>query len=433
MANDNYNDVFERLLGRMIKRIKNITADPLFSGSAILLIGSNIANVLNYVYHLMMGRLLGPTFYGELATIISVVGLLGIIPLSFNLVIVKYISSAKDGTLIKSFMSWLNKRIFLFSSAVVLIITFTSVPIATFLNIGNPLFIVISGLIFSLMAAIVSNRAILQGLLKFQQLSFTLISEGGLKLLLSVGLVLLGFSVGGAAVAFLITLAITWFLTGRFLGDYSVPGFTSGSFKDVKPLIVYSIPVVLYSISNTSFYSVDLILVKHFFSPLDAGLYAALSTLGKIIFFAAGPIAQVMFPIIARRRSKGERYGRILVYSIILSTFISFGILVIYWTLPSLIITILFGPSYLAVKTLLPVYGFYMVLFTLASLVVSFYLSIGKTKVVVLYFLSAIVQIIGIWIYHEDFLSVIKVSLTAVGVLTLFLAGYPFFTQLNEK
>ena len=39
----------------------------------------------------------------------------------------------------------------------------------------------------------------------------------------------------------------------------------------------------IQALAFTSFFTTDLILVKHFFPPFEAGIYAALSTLGKII------------------------------------------------------------------------------------------------------------------------------------------------------
>ena len=77
--------------------------------SLLTIIGTNLASVLNYFYHFVIGRLLGPANYGELATLISVLVLLSIIPSSSGLVIIKFIATSKDakeiGCLIKFFRS----------------------------------------------------------------------------------------------------------------------------------------------------------------------------------------------------------------------------------------------------------------------------------------------------------------------------------------
>ena len=83
----------------MKKRIKNLMSHPLFSGSAIMFVGNMGANVINYAYHLIMGRLLGPIGYGILASLYSILYLVSIIPSSASVSIVKFISSAKDNEL----------------------------------------------------------------------------------------------------------------------------------------------------------------------------------------------------------------------------------------------------------------------------------------------------------------------------------------------
>ncbi|KKR82349.1 MAG: Capsular polysaccharide biosynthesis protein, partial [Candidatus Daviesbacteria bacterium GW2011_GWA2_40_9] len=172
-------------------------------------------------------------------------------------------------------------------------------------------------------------------------------------------------------------------------------------------------------------------LVKHFFSSHDAGIYAALSTLGKIIFFGAGPVAQVMFPIISKRHAQGEDYKKVFLYSLILSLLISLAVVLIYWLFPSLSVTILFGSSYLEVAGLLVQFGLFMTLLTLSSLMVNFYLSIGQTKVVVLPFVAALAQIIGLWFYHSSLEIVVNVSL--VVSIALFAGLFVYFFSFREQ
>jgi len=56
-----------------------------------------------------------------------------------------------------------------------------------------------------------------------------------------------------------------------------------------------------------------------------------------------------------------------------------------------------------------------MTFFTLSTLVLNFFLSIGKTKLVFVALLAAVGQIAGIWFYHDSLFSVIQIS-TVVSV-----------------
>ena len=64
-----------------------------FKGSLFLFASSTLASAINYFYHLLLGRMLGPADYGTLASRISLTYLLGIPSAALNLVIVKFISS----------------------------------------------------------------------------------------------------------------------------------------------------------------------------------------------------------------------------------------------------------------------------------------------------------------------------------------------------
>ena len=58
--------------------------------------GSMLSNVVNYLYHLAMGRILGPVDYGILASLFSIFYIIGIVPLSSSVSIVKFVSTAKN-------------------------------------------------------------------------------------------------------------------------------------------------------------------------------------------------------------------------------------------------------------------------------------------------------------------------------------------------
>ena len=80
----------------MRQKVRQVLTHPLFSGSAIMIIGTNGIAGLNYIYHFAMGRLLGASAYGELVSLFSLIGLLGMVPTALNLVVIKFVSSSKS-------------------------------------------------------------------------------------------------------------------------------------------------------------------------------------------------------------------------------------------------------------------------------------------------------------------------------------------------
>ncbi len=93
-----------------------------------------------------------------------------------------------------------------------------------------------------------------------------------------------------------------------------------------------------------------------------------------------------------------------------------------YALLPEFIITTIYGAEFLSAAPLLVWMGLFLGLYSVAQLLVNFALAIGKTKVVYLPLVAAIVQIAGIIMWHDSLLTVIQVSLvTTIGLLVTLL------------
>ncbi len=396
-----------------------------------MVIGSNSISMLNYVYHLILGRLLGPTNYGELVSLISLIGLLGIIPSSLNLVVVKYVSSAKDENEVNNLTDWLRSRIFKLSILFFLAIVLVSPVISSFLHIDKTIYLVLISLSFLFSLQALFNRAILQGLLRFKEMMFSIFVENITKLLVSILLVYIGFSVGGAMMAFLVATIVGWYQTNTFLkykkNSNPVPP------KNIKTLILFTIPVFIQSISMTSLYSTDIILVKHFFSSFDAGIYAAIATLGKIIFFATGPISSVMFPLVSKRQSKGQNHSNIFIMSFLITGLIALGVSIVYWFFPQFAIGLLYGKLYLTGTNLLFLYGVFITLFTLSVLLINYGLSLGRTRVVFFSLGAAIAQLVLILFFHNSLQEIIIISILVTALLLACLFIYSTYGRTSRS
>lgn len=408
--------------------ILNLIRHPLFSGSAVMIIGSNATSFINYIYHFVMSRLLGPSSYGELAALFSLIGILGILPSSINLAIIKYVSSAQTKEEAWGIINWLNRKAYLFTVVFSILLLISTSYIATFLKINDYFPIAIISIVFLFGLPAFLYRAVLQGLLRFRQMVMSLLLENSTKLILGVILVFLGFSVSGAMGALVVASLVGWWLSRSAIRDHLRSGIQAKA--PAKSFLSYSIPVMVQSIAMTSLYSIDLILVKHFFQPHETGIYAAVSMLGKIIFFGAGPIAAVMFPIVAQRKTKGENYQKVFMVSLLLTSILSLTILLIYWLKPQAAIRLLPGSLYLEGAALLVWFGIFMTLYTLASLLINFHLSMGKTTVVVLPVIAAVTQLVSVWYYHPSLISVIFIS---IGITALLLSSLLIYSTVYGR
>ena len=390
-----------------------------------------VVNVVNYGYHLIMGRVLGPVNYGVLASIFSILYLISVVPSSASISIVKFISSAKGNGEVYSIYNSLARFVFILAGISSLVFMIFSPVVAKFLRIDNFLIVTMVSFVLFLSLITLVNQATSQGLLKFSGLVIPNLVSAVVKLGLGIVLVILGWSVFGAIFAVVVGAAISY-LYSRWFIKKILTGKNNKHF-DLKPFFKYSLPVLVQAFAFTSLFTIDLILVRHFLPEFEAGIYAALSTLGKIIFFAVSPIVATMFPVVARRKAGGESYEKVFLLSFTMTLVISILVVVFYWLFPNIAIGVLYGEAYLSASTELVWMGIFILFYTLSNILVNFSLSLGRTRIVWFPLLTAIMQILALWFWHESMLQVIQVSLVLTAVLFFACSIYLGYNRVRKS
>ncbi len=387
----------------------------------VLVVGSMAANVLNLIYQVGMGKILEPANYGTLLSLFSILYILSVVPTSSSISVVKFIASAKDEKEKSGIYHGVRRFIFYFAGAGAVFVILISPLIANFLNINDVVSVILTAGVFFLSLVTLVNQASLQGILRFLGVVAPNFVSAFSKLVLGVVFVLIGLSVRGAMVGVVIGAGLAYLLSVKMINGHFQK--SSQTKLDLGKFLRYSRPVLLQALAFTSLFTFDVILVKHFFPPLAAGIYATVSTLGKIVFFAASPVASVMFPHITKRHANGEKYYELLFGSIGLTFLISFGVVTCYFLFPNLIVSVLYGSKYLMAVPLLFLMGLFIAFLTMANLLVNFFLSIDVTKIVILPVVAAVVQIVLIWRYHDSLQQVIMISVveTAIMCVVLFM------------
>lgn len=395
--------------------MQKIFKHPLFSGGLIMVGGTMGVNAINYAYHLIMGRVLGPVDYGVLASLYSLLYLVAVVPNSASVAIVKFIASAKNESEVASIYSNINRFVFKLALILSVFLLFISPLVTNFLHINDIKSVAsLSFILFFSLIALV-NQASSQGLLKFIGYVGPGLVSALAKLIVGLALILLGWSVFGAMVGVSIGAVLSYiYSTWYFKRQINIENFFP---FNLKPFLKYSLPVVIQALAFTSLFTTDLILVKHFLTPFEAGIYAALSTLGKIIFFAVSPIAATMFPLVSKKHSRKENFQKIFWLTFGLTFLVSLIVVLFYWLYPDIAIGVLYGKAYLVASEELVWMGVFILFYSLSSFLVNFYLSVNKVKIILLPLAFSIIQIVSIWFFHSSILQVIQISM----MLTTFL------------
>lgn len=410
----------------MKKSIYQLIKHPLILGSSVIFFGSLGSSLLNYVFNLIMGRTLSVGDYGTFASLISLFNIFSVFAIAIMMVFAKLSASLigqKKEKLIGSLVIAGNKWVGLMSLFICGLLLIFSVQISNFLHINSQSFVVliVVSLFFSFLTSV--PQGTLQGLLKFGYFSFVNIFSSLIKLIFGILLVTIGLKALGAIYAFLLSgIAAYLFsflpLLKYFKTKVSVDKFTLSSLHNKA--YAYAIPVFLSNIGIISLVSMDIILVKHYFNPTLAGQYAALSLMGRSIFYVVSPIASVLFPLIVQKKERQERLTGTLILSIALIVLPSVVLSFIYFFFPRMILGIFFPNSvYLSLAPYLGPFSVFILIYSMCFLLNSFYLSIGKTKVFFFTIISVILQSMSIVFFHDN-ISQVVTGLIVVSFLLLF-------------
>lgn len=409
------------------EKINRIIRHPLILGSTTIFFGGFLGNVFNLLFNVFMSRNISDADYGVLASLSNIITLFTL-PVGALLPMLLYFSASYFANGQLDMVRGIYKKVTLPSlivGIILLIIFFVfRSPIAHFFKIQESAFIILVGLNVLMSFVALANQPLLQAKLEFGFLAFLNTFSAFLKLSLGIFFVFLGYSVGGVLWAFIISGLIPYFLSFFPLKFLLSNNVTTPSVS-LKTMLLYGAPAALAVFGLTSLMTLDIVLVKHFFSLDDAGIYARLSLIGKVIYYFSAPIASVMFPLIAQKHTKGENFHNDLKLSLLLVFLPSVCILVFYWLFPTFVVSI-FSPKPMesnVISLILP-FGVFMSIYGLLSVLTNFFLSINKVTIFIPILISAILQAILIWIFHETFLQVIYISITIAGLLLIGLLLY---------
>jgi O-antigen/teichoic acid export membrane protein len=279
----------------------------------------------------------------------------------------------------------------------------------------------------------------MQGIQNFRQLSFNSTIDPIFRLGLGILFVMIGWGINGAIGATVIG-AMMAYLFGliplkRFLKK-------TNETIDTSSIKGYSWPVLMAMTLSALLINIDVFLVKHFaenISPVGgvsgaqlAGLYAALSVLGKIIFFLAGPIVGVMFPMIAELSESHQKHYPIFLNALLIIIGISSIILICYFVFPSFIVKILYGKDYLPISHYLGRFGIMLFLYSLVFTFINYFLSIKKTAFIYPLAIISLSEAVGLWFFHQNFNQIINLLSIVMGLLlTIFILLY-FIPKKNQ-
>jgi O-antigen/teichoic acid export membrane protein len=369
----------------MLKKIRN---NAFAWNSFVLFSGSMVNNILSYVFHLVVGRMVSVEVYGETESLISLMTIIAVPAGTLAMVMTKYAAECKaqnDKKRSYELLRYFNKKIMRYGVPLFLVTILLTPYISRFLNIKSniPLIIVWVSMLLSLFSSGVSGT--LSGWQKFKESSWAAIGGGALKLISALVFIALGMKLNGLMLSFFLSAVSTYVIALICLKFIFVEGkngnqeITKLDFGPIKSTIA---TFFMGNLAINALGNLDMVLAKHNLSSIEAGQYGALTIVSKIIFFATGVIASVLFSMSAEHNHKKGNTKKLFLQAFSLMLGVSLIATAIYFIAPKLILSFLFGAKYDGVSTYLGWFAVLVVLYSMVNLTLQYLLSLHRIKVV---------------------------------------------------
>ncbi len=393
----------------------------LLGGSIALLAGSGLVGVTNLVYNVITARLLGPTGFAHATAVYTLLMLASAITLSFQVVCAKYVASHESEGDKNEIFASLHLRAWIAGIALGLVLFLCNHALKRYLNLPDSLLISLLALGTAFYIPLGVRRGYIQGVHAFSALAVNFMLEGLVRLGGAYLLIRLGLGVKGAVLASVIAVIASYFLAKPSPGLQSlVPHRIHIPFKEgVQAIVFFSGQVVINNF--------DIVLVKHFFVAEQAGIYAAVSLVGRLVNMCAWSVVNTMFPVSAAARSSDREARPVLFMSLFLVFLILSGLTLTLWAIPSFLWRTLFGAhfelgNYGGLAALLILYAVTTGVYSLSSVMITYEMSrkIANTSWAQLAFSAALV--LGICVFHQTLRQVIFVQLWLMVILFVMVA-----------
>jgi len=290
--------------------------------------------------------------------------------------------------------------------------------ITDFFHLFNQWSVVIFALSLPFYFIMSSNRGFLQGNQQFIKLSTSYQSEIWIKLLITAILLILFPTHQGLIISVAILLSI---IPGVFINSTHVL-FSSATKlpKQLKKSILAFAGVTLgYELIQIIINYGDLLMVKHYFSNSQAGLYTSMALVGRMIYFLTWMLVMILIPTILQKRKENKPYkADMLRYFSIIFSFSALIVITVFF-FPELAIKLLFGSEYLDIAPYLWKYALATGFFALANLFIYYFISLDQFFSVIIAGCFAVLQIVLYSFYHQEISDIIHIQLFCMGSLLI--------------
>jgi len=393
------------------------------SGSAIMLVSSVFVGGMNLIYNFVVAHQLGADQFGHASVVYTLLMLLSSITLTFQLVCSKFVARSQSFAEKIAIYHLLHRWAWAAGLLVGILLALSSGGIAGYLNLPSRTLILLLAGAATFYVPLGVRRGFMQGTYDFRPLAVNFSSEVIIKLVGAIALIS-SYQVEGVVGAMTASVFVAYFIAiPRKHHLTNIPGakLASGVGEGLQAATFFVGQVIINNL--------DIILVKHFFDSTQAGVYAAVALVGRVVYMLSWSVVSSMFPFSAGARSeKGSR--AVLSTALLLVAGIATLFTLGAWLAPPAIWHTLLGSGFPVgsahfYSSLLVLYAMTTAVYAIAVVLMTYEISlkIGNLSWVQLGFSGAIIT--GIYLFHSTLHQVVVVQLVLMLALVL-IVSIPF-------
>ncbi|NKI30714.1 oligosaccharide flippase family protein [Croceivirga thetidis] len=391
---------------------KRLSPEQVFMLSVIVVNGGN------YLYNLLLGRILGPEAFAEAALLITLLLVLSFLGMTFQLTAAKF-AVIFSGEKWQAFKNNTLRLSLLFGISVGILMLVFSKQLQQIFHTESNLMFVVFAFGVPLYFFMSLNRGIYQGRQEFKSLSVTYQTEMWSRLLITLAILFILPWQPGVLVAIGILVSFFFGLYPSEIKSLKIDKTLKLEKYDQNRMVKFMVLTACYELTQIIINNSDILLVKHFFEAKPAGLYASLALIGRVVYFAAWMFVMLLLPTVVKNHKEGKPTAPVLFKYVAYIGALALMIVAVCYLFPDFVVNIMFGSEYLEVSHLLWKYALATSLFALSNIFAYYFLSLDQYVPVILSGLLGMSQIGLIVLYHDSLNTVIIMQIMAMSILLL--------------
>jgi len=389
---------------------RKISPEQLFMISAVIVNGGN------YLYNLLLARILGPAQFSDAAVLITFVLTLSFVAMTFQVVTAKF-SILFNVKVFNLFVSLMYKNAIIIGVLLGMLTIIFSSKLQELFQTSSSLMFVVFGIGVPLYFFMSVNRGIFQGKKEFKYLAITYQTEMFSRLFVTLGLILIFGTTSSVTIAFGILISFVFGMFPFRHRYFNLQKRFKISEVNKNKVQYFFLLTAFYELTQIIINNSDILLVKHYFDPYNAGLYASLALIGRVVYFTAWMFVMLLLPKVIELKKEGKKTHLILFKYIGYISFLSCIITTSCAFFPETIVQLLFGESYLEISSLLWKYSLATSLFAISNIFAYYFLSLDQYIPVIISGIFGLLQLVLIIWFHETLDQVVQMQIVAMFAL----------------